>query len=564
LVSRVEKTVKSLYKTTQLLSEDIFSVTYFGRTVSQHQAVLIWEFKAEFLKTRWIPKLLSFADTLIKIRHPHLLPVLDCHYDGQHFYMIYEFSDNLITLDAYLASRGQLSETFLERFTNQLLSVLSAIEEAGVVAGTLNLSCVYLTPGQDVKLQVGVIQLFLLMRHIKELEVVEECIFLPPELLQRQEYGIRGDIYSFGMLLYFLYGGDWPYSYTTTLSKLKSELIRPPEPLDEGIPEHIRALILTCLQSDSNRRFDSFFEVQSIYNGRATINPVYPSLQPSKIQQELAEDLEQSRQKLLSQWMTRAGQIALVLVGLVVIYFAFVMYATSNPEIKVPNVEGQTQEQAIPYLEEQGFRVVIGGTRTDNTVPPGTVIETVPKPDEVVKSGRTIALIVSKGPETAIAPNFVGKAVKEAEAEATNQGLQVQASTAVFSREIPIGSVVEQTPSPDEKFPSNQAIVLKISKGYPVLIQVHPESKTEGKLMLRVQFQIPKGWGSQHIVVQEKLGGTADILYDENHLEGEMIIKTYWVSDQSTVDVFFNDDLAKSCVVENAQPSGSATSNITL
>ncbi len=104
-------------------------------------------------------------------------------------------------------------------------------------------------------------------------------------------------------------------------------------------------------------------------------------------------------------------------------------------ERAVPDVSGQTFEQARALLERQGFGVT-RATEASSSVPEGQVIRTSPGFGTVVEVGTTVDVVVSTGPEQVIVPNVVEKTEETARQELTTAGFQVQ----VVTETLPAGS----------------------------------------------------------------------------------------------------------------------------
>jgi serine/threonine-protein kinase len=83
---------------------------------------------------------------------------------------------------------------------------------------------------------------------------------------------------------------------------------------------------------------------------------------------------------------------------------------------RVPNVVGRTVEEAGRLLEQAGFKLQLGVTKPDATVPPGQVVTQNPASGSALTKGQTITVDVSGGDDAVEVPNVVGlnfKAAKE-------------------------------------------------------------------------------------------------------------------------------------------------------
>ncbi len=113
-----------------------------------------------------------------------------------------------------------------------------------------------------------------------------------------------------------------------------------------------------------------------------------------------------------------------------------------EPTAAIPNVTGQSQDDATNSLRDHGFTVAVATTQqTSNTVPKGSVVSYAPTGS--APSGSTITLTISSGPQQVIVRDVTGMSVEDATAELQAQGFTVQTT-----RLLPfVDSVGRQSPS---------------------------------------------------------------------------------------------------------------------
>jgi serine/threonine-protein kinase len=97
-----------------------------------------------------------------------------------------------------------------------------------------------------------------------------------------------------------------------------------------------------------------------------------------------------------------------------------VTLAENKPQ--VPNLVGHTVEEAGKLLEEKGFKLQLGATKPDATVPPGQVIAQAPASGTALNKGQTITVDVSSGVDTIEVPNVVGLNFKSAKEKLEKAG----------------------------------------------------------------------------------------------------------------------------------------------
>lgn len=109
----------------------------------------------------------------------------------------------------------------------------------------------------------------------------------------------------------------------------------------------------------------------------------------------------------------------------------------------VPSVTGKNYEDAKKILKKAGFDVEIQDSVYVDTMRPLSVIRQIPDADEVVKSNRTVFLIISRAvPPVMEMPNLVGYSYRNAEMVLKNMDLKIGDTT--FKPDFARNAVLEQ------------------------------------------------------------------------------------------------------------------------
>ena len=88
-----------------------------------------------------------------------------------------------------------------------------------------------------------------------------------------------------------------------------------------------------------------------------------------------------------------------------------------SPEVKVPNVVGKDRYEAEKILAEADLKFRVRATRPSTEAKPDTVLFQLPRPGEVVKTGQTVAMDISRATKEGEAPETV---IPEEPAESRN------------------------------------------------------------------------------------------------------------------------------------------------
>ena len=135
----------------------------------------------------------------------------------------------------------------------------------------------------------------------------------------------------------------------------------------------------------------------------------------------------------------------------------------------VPSVTGKTFEEAEELLEGMGFDVEIQDSIYLDTVAPLRVIRQIPDADEVVKTNRTVYLVINRAvPPLVEMPNLIGYSFRNAEMSLNNFGLRIKDT--IYKSDFARNAVLEQLfegrqITPGSKIRRGSAISLVLGTG---------------------------------------------------------------------------------------------------
>ncbi|MCX6317807.1 MAG: PASTA domain-containing protein [Bacteroidetes bacterium] len=150
------------------------------------------------------------------------------------------------------------------------------------------------------------------------------------------------------------------------------------------------------------------------------------------------------------KFLTRRPLWVNVIVGIILALALFFIFLLSldwitghGKSATVPSVAGKTYEEAIKILKKAGFDAEIQDSIYVDTARPMTVIKQFPESDEIVKSNRTVLLIISRSiPPEMEMPNLIGYSFRNAEMVLKNMDLRIGDTT--FKPDFAKNAVLEQ------------------------------------------------------------------------------------------------------------------------
>lgn len=142
----------------------------------------------------------------------------------------------------------------------------------------------------------------------------------------------------------------------------------------------------------------------------------------------------------------------------------YVCTASNEPSlVKVGNVTGNKENEAISTLEKAGFSVSVSKEYSDN-VAEGVVIRQEPAADTEKNYGSKVVIYISRGVQTLTVNNVVGKKRSEAENTLKKTGFAVEIKES-FNSAVAPGKVIKQSPPADEKLKKGGKVTIYVSKG---------------------------------------------------------------------------------------------------
>ncbi len=189
----------------------------------------------------------------------------------------------------------------------------------------------------------------------------------------------------------------------------------------------------------------------------------------------MSDGLKQPVEKSRTGWRPWAEAIA----GLIVVSMAafwlvgFIdrivmpLFVFSGVEVVVPDLHGNSVQQAEEICNTAGIELERGRVRIDNNHAPGTVLDQSPQAGDRVKAGRKIDVLVSISDMMVHCPDVLGRSPREATLIADTSGLTIYSDSIkyTFSIDYPEGVVLRQSPDPLNQMSRGEQLKIWVSLG---------------------------------------------------------------------------------------------------
>ena len=481
--------------------------------------------------------------------------MIDYSYTGKDFYVIHECEEQLLSLDVYLKDNQNWSLKYLWNFATQILSALLTLENHNLIYGSLNFGNIFVNHNNEIRLVKALLPVLILKQQFKRFQVYEDCIFLSPEFMQRQTYTIKSDIYSFGILLYFLFTKKWPYPYTSKVNRLKTSLLNKPEliqTLNPNIPKKIALMIHRCIAPNAEQRFSSFLNLVNTYklgelNGRLEANLPGDDL----LQHEIKEDVLHSEKSRFWKKVQWGSFLSFLIILFVLSYGVYHYYVLGIPNRLVPNLRGLEMKDGLTLLKSHQLKGLVAGERIHPFYPPGLIVDQTPASGREVKQNRTIKLFISKGKQQSLVPDLVGRPLESV--SSTNEALDIYVKEKQFSNIYPPGIVIHQQPTPNSLLGIDEQIRVIVSQGYPIDIAILGHIEETNKVTARVSFSILHNWKPQEVAIYYRSERHRQRLYSDVHFPDDKASLEFELDQKGFIEVYFDEELAEKNGIKTAE-----------
>ncbi len=146
-------------------------------------------------------------------------------------------------------------------------------------------------------------------------------------------------------------------------------------------------------------------------------------------------------------------------------YFTVSYLIKASPPVTVPDFTGQDLLSVLETLTRLELNFRLKGTQYSMEVPENQILFQDPAPGEVVKKGRDVRIVVSRGTKILSMPDLKGITQHQAGFIIQENGLDMGTVSKTFHSAVPREYVVSQYPPAGRQIERNTKIDLLLSRG---------------------------------------------------------------------------------------------------
>lgn len=189
----------------------------------------------------------------------------------EHYYIIMEFIEGM-DFSTYLSRRRKSfikDESVMKGVLSQILKGLFDIHSLNIIHRDLKPANIYITDDGKIKLlDFGLVKMLDYSTVTTKGKIVGTPLFMSPEMIEGKGIDYRSDLYSFGVLLYFIYTQEYPFQGENVFVLLNNIVKQHPKRVSDKCPEISNAMeniILKLLEKQPYLRpFKDAMELQQV------------------------------------------------------------------------------------------------------------------------------------------------------------------------------------------------------------------------------------------------------------------------------------------------------------
>ncbi len=219
------------------------------------------------------------AQAAASLNHPNITTIYSIEEYDELMFIVMEYIDGIELKDKIRVGSVPLKEA--ADIAAQIAEGLNAAHKKGVIHRDIKSQNIMLTADGIVKIMdFGLAKLPGNSQITKSGSMMGTVAYMSPEQVQGEEADIRSDIFSFGIVLYELLTGSFPFKGDYEYAMIYSIINEEPDhsPLEtHAVPKKLRDVVLKCLRKNKAERYSSFEEVLKDVGSCNIGSPAYSS-----------------------------------------------------------------------------------------------------------------------------------------------------------------------------------------------------------------------------------------------------------------------------------------------
>lgn len=412
------------------------------------------------------------------LNHPNIVKIFDVCNSPSLQYIVMEYIDG-ISLKDYIEQQRVVRVKEAVHFTTQILRALMHAHSKGIVHRDIKPQNIMLLSNGRIKVtDFGIARLITSQTSTITDKAIGSVHYIAPEQARGAVTDARADLYSVGVMLYEMLTGKLPFDANSAVSVAVMQLQadpKMPRQINPNIPVGLEEITMQAMQKDPSARYQSAAEMlQDIenfklnpgikFNYKYIVEDSARYRKPAETVKKPDSAEDEYRSPVIPVLTGIATAFVLVAVVFVIIFIdaSGILKKNNSEQVALPNFVGQVYNEILQsgkydfeFFKEEKF---------SSEIAEGVVMEQNPKPDKMVYSDSRVKLVVSKGPERLMVPDYQNMTYTQYTQLLKQQGL-AYVEMPIYDENTPADIVCNTNPQPRQEVQVGDVIEVYYSLG---------------------------------------------------------------------------------------------------
>ncbi len=496
------------YEIIERIGEGGMALVYKALDILLNRKVAIKILRNQYVNDEeFIRRFRREAQSAASLSHPNIVSIYDVGQEGEIHYIVMEYIEG-INLNDKIKGKGPLQVEEAIKISSQICDALDHAHHNHIIHRDIKPHNILIGKNGRVKVtDFGIARAAASTDITQTGSVIGSVHYFSPEHAKGTTQGEESDLYSLGIVLYQMVTGKLPFIGESPIGvalKHLQEDMEEPRRINPLIPQSMENIIIKAMRKKPDQRYHSakqmlddlescllpekrnepkitFPDSENIDEDQTIVIPALrgnplnsiPKYEEKKINHNQQNNNEPSWVEL--EETNKGGWIKLIVWAVVIIILLLLMWFGVSyvkkmleppPDVVVPSMVNLTLEAAVAKLD--GLKLI---AEPIEHVPHDEIAKNIVISNEKtgvsVKEGSTVKLVVSKGIELAVMPDYIGESWEEIgseiEARFPNEG---QITIIEDISDEPADQILKQSPEADSEYnPKDVEVVITVSIG---------------------------------------------------------------------------------------------------
>ncbi len=260
----IGKVIAGKYRIDKKIGQGGFGEVFRGSDLNLKREVAIKILSDVGYEETFKRRFLRESEMMAKLMHPNIVTVFDFGEFERRPYLVLELVHGPSLLE--MVQKTQLTVGQVIRLALQVCGAMAYAHGLGIVHRDLSLKNIMVTGREEVKiLDFGLAKL-MSAKGQTSADVMGTPYYLAPEQVTGGKIDERVDIFAFGVGLFRMLNGHFPFEAEHPASVLYQIVNERDVKFADGLSEELKKIVLKCLEKDPEDRYADFTDLSSALN----------------------------------------------------------------------------------------------------------------------------------------------------------------------------------------------------------------------------------------------------------------------------------------------------------